>query len=51
MAALEIENAAGLGLLFADEVDDAAGVRLARVLALEHGFKVLGNHFCGASAG
>lgn len=45
VAALEIEHAAGLGVLFADEVDDAAGVRLARVLALEHGFKVFGNHF------
>lgn len=46
MAAFEIENAVGLGVLFADEVDYAAGVRLARVLALEHGFEVFGNHFC-----
>ena len=43
-AALEIEHAVGVGVLLADQVDDAAGVRLARVLALEHGFEVLGDH-------
>lgn len=45
-AALEIENAVGLGVLLADLVDDATGVRLARVLALEHGFEIFGDHLC-----
>lgn len=45
-AALEIENAIGLGILLADLINDATGVRLARVLALEHGFEIFGNHLC-----
>lgn len=46
MATLEIENAVGVGVLLADELDNAAGVRLARVFALEHSFEVFGNHIC-----
>jgi hypothetical protein len=48
-ATLEVEEAIGVGDLFADELDDALGMLLGRVFALEDGLEVFGNHGGGGA--
>lgn len=49
MTRLEVEDAIGIGDFAADEVDNAPGMGVGGVFALEDGFKVFGDH-CGSSS-
>jgi hypothetical protein len=43
-ATLEIYDAVGIGVCLAEEVDDALGMGLAGVFALENGRKIFDSH-------